>query len=85
MDSQERKHRLRINRRKEKVRRLIGDQEVKVAAIKPEDYRRHQDYLRAKSLAVNTLRRLKRELLALEDGRLPGEYVNYPLQPDEER
>ena len=62
----------RIARRKEKVRRLIGEQEANLAVLDAADYPRREDYLRALHLARGKLRWLKRELLALEAGRLPG-------------
>lgn len=62
----------RIARRKEKVRRLIGEQEANLAVLDSADYPRREDYLRALHLARGKLHRLQRELLALEAGRLPG-------------
>ncbi len=62
----DRKQRQRIARRKEKVQRLIVQQEARLAALRPEVHQRRQDYLRTLSLGRNKLRRLKRELLTLE-------------------
>ena len=71
MNSQDRKLKQRITRRKEKVQRLIGEQEAILATLDPVPDRHHQqDYLRALSLARNKLHRLKQELLVLESGRL---------------
>ncbi len=46
MNSQNRKLRLRIARRKEKVQRLIEQQEAYLATIVPDNYQHRQDYLR---------------------------------------
>ncbi|MDI6773721.1 MAG: hypothetical protein QME77_14220 [bacterium] len=62
----DRKQRQRIARRKEKVQRSIVQQEARLAALRPEAHQRWQDYLRTLSWGRNKLRRLKRELLALE-------------------
>ncbi|MDO9535517.1 MAG: hypothetical protein Q7J85_09365 [Bacillota bacterium] len=70
MDPQERKLQQRIARRKEKVQRLIGEQETILTALDSLTFLRQQDYLRALSLARNKLHRLKQELLVLESGRL---------------
>ena len=68
----DRKLRQRIARRKEKVRRLIGEQEANLAVLDSADYPRREDYLRALHLTRGKLHQLKREFLALEAGRLPG-------------
>ena len=74
MDTQDRKLNQRIGRRKEKVQRLIEEQETFLAALGPmPDRHRRQEYLRALSSNQNKLRRLKQELLVLESGRLMEE------------
>ncbi|OPL09771.1 MAG: hypothetical protein AVO34_04975 [Firmicutes bacterium ML8_F2] len=80
MNSQERKLQQRIARRKEKVQRLIGQQEAYLSALDPVNYRRRRDYLRVLSQSRNKLNRLKRELLALEAGQLPGAWVEHRLE-----
>lgn len=80
MDPQDRKLRQRIARRKEKVGRLIEQQEAYLSALAPDNYRRRQDYLRALSQVRNKLNRLKREQLALEAGQLPGAKCR-PIRP----
>ena len=72
MDPQERKLQQRISRRKEKVQRLIDEQEAYLSTLDPNNFQRRQDYLRALSQAHNKLHRLKQEQLALEAGQLPG-------------
>ena len=46
-----------------------------MAALEPENYERHQDYLNVLSQYNNKLQRLKQELLALEAGKLPGSWL----------
>ena len=70
MDVQDRKLKERIARRKEKVQRLIGEQEAILATLDSSTYRHQQDYRRALGLARNKLYRLKQELLVLDAGRL---------------
>ena len=74
----DRKLRQRIARRTEKMRRLIGEEEANLAVLDSADYPRREDYLRALRLARGKLHRLKRELLALEAGRLPGPWGGGP-------
>ena len=75
MDPQERKLQQRISRRKEKVQRLIDEQEAYLSALDPDNFQHRQDYLRDLSQAHNKLHRLKREQLALEAGQLPGVWI----------
>lgn len=70
MDAQERKLKQRIVRRKEKILRLIREQEDYLATLDSATYRHQQDYHRALSLARNKLYRLKQELLVLGSGQL---------------
>ncbi len=70
MDAQDRKLKQRIVRRKEKILRLVGEQEAILATLDPMAYRHRQDYLRALGLVRNKLYRLKQELLVLESGRI---------------
>jgi len=71
MDTQDRKLNERIARRKEKVQRLIEEQEAILAALGPMPDRQHrQEYLRTLISGQNKIRRLKQELLVLESGRL---------------
>ena len=75
MYPQDRKLQQRITRRMEKVRKLIQEQEDRLANLEPENYERHQDYLHVLSQYNNKLQRLKQELLALEAGKLPGSWL----------
>ena len=71
MDAQDRKLNERITHRKEKVQRLIEQQEAILAALGPiPDHLHQQDYFRALRSGQNKLYRLKQELLVLESGRL---------------
>ena len=72
MDPQDRKLQQRVARRKEKVQRLIRDQEARLAALDSSTFLRHKDYLQAMSIVRNKLYRLEQELLALEAGHLHG-------------
>jgi hypothetical protein len=73
MDAQDRKLKLRIARRKEKVQRMIDEQEAILITLDSSTYRHQQDYLRALGLIRNKLYRLKQELLVLESGHLLDE------------
>ncbi len=75
MNPQNRKLRLRIARRKEKVQRLIEQQEAYLATLDPDNYQHRQDYLRVLSQSRKKFNQLKWELLALKDGNLPGAWV----------
>lgn len=70
MDTQERKIQQRIARRKEKVQRMIGEQETRLTALDSVTYLRQEDNLRALRLVRNKLYHLKQELQALESGML---------------
>ena len=70
MDTYDRKLKQRIARRKEKVERMIGEQEAVLATLDPMIYQCQQDYLQALSKERNKLYRLKQELLVLKSGRL---------------
>jgi len=72
LDTQNRKLQQRIARRKEKVQRLIEEQEANLTTLDPMTDQPRQDYLHALSLARNKLYRLKQELSVLESGRLLG-------------
>ena len=73
MDAKDRKLNQRITRRKEKVQRLIEEQEAILITLDSSTYRHQQDYLRALGLNRNKLYRLKQELLVLESGHLLDE------------
>ena len=74
MDTQDRKLKQRIVRRKEKVQRLIEEQEAILAVLDPMPDRQHrQEYLRTLISGQNKIRRLKQELLVLDSGRLMEE------------
>ena len=75
MDRRNRKLQLRIARRKEKVQRLIMEQEARLETLDLAAFPHQRDYLRAVSTSRRKLHRLERELSALEDGRLPGPWV----------
>ena len=70
MDPSERKLNQRIANRKEKVIKLIAQQEVEIISIDPAAYQNYKDYLHDMSLAINKLNRLKQELEILKSGRL---------------
>lgn len=70
MDAQDRKLKERIARRKDKVQKLIKEQEAYLAALDSAIFKRRQDYFQALSTGQNKLHRLKQELLVLESGRL---------------
>ena len=73
MDSQERKLKQRIERRKEKVQRMIKEQESRLDALDEASFLHHEDYLEARSAALKKLDRLKKELSGLESG-----YLSWP-------
>ncbi|GEM_PF-2409943 len=75
MNAQERKLLQRIARRKGKVRRLIREQEARLAALDSATFLRQQDYTQATSLVRKKLYSLEQELAALEAGRLPGPWA----------
>ncbi len=72
MNPQDRKRQQRIARRKEKVQRMIRQQEARLAALDAATFLRQQDYIQATSLVRKKLYSLEQELAALEAGRLPG-------------
>ncbi len=75
MNAQERKLLQRIARRKGKVRRMIREQEARLAALDSATFLRQQDYTQATSLVRKKLYSLEQELAALEAGRLPGPWA----------
>jgi hypothetical protein len=70
LETQDRKLKERIERRKEKGLRLIEEQESHLAAMNPANFQHRQDYFQALSIDWNKLSRLKQELSVLESGRL---------------
>ncbi len=72
MGDQERKYNLRVSRRKEKVQRLIEEQETRLQALEDVTFLRQEDYLKAKTRVQNKLFRLKKEMQLLDGGKLPG-------------
>ncbi len=72
MRADDRKLKHRIARRKEKVLRLIAEQETRLASVRATTYPRREDYLNDLSRVTGRLHRLRHELLALERGQLPG-------------
>ena len=70
MDTQERKLKDRIERRKEKVQRQMNEQEAYLATLDPATYQYRKDYFQALSTGRKKLYRLKQELLVLDSGRL---------------
>ena len=72
MNFQDRKFQQRIARRKEKVERLIHEQEARLAALEEAAFLRQQDYHEAKNSAKKKLYRLEKELTLLNEGYLPG-------------
>ncbi len=77
----DRKFQQRITRRKEKVLRMIREQEARLAALDSVTYLRQEDHRKAVVPAYNKLNKLKLELQILESGRLPGSFIYHP--PDE--
>lgn len=61
------------------VREQIGQEERQLENMRLDDYSGPVQYKRARTLALHRLRRLQRELAALSDGGLPGDYVQYPM------
>lgn len=80
--SNNRKLQQRITRRKEKVQRMIKEQEAHLAALDSVTFLRQEDQHKAVAPAFNKLNRLKLELQILESGRLPGSFIYH--QPDED-
>ena len=70
-----RKMQLRIARRKEKVQRLIREQDAHLETLDLAAFPHQRDYLRAVRKSRSKLHRLERELSSLEDGHLPGPWV----------
>ena len=70
MNTRERKNKQRNARRKEKVQRMIGEQETRISALNSVAFLRQEDYRRALDHAMNKLYRLQQELQALEAGIL---------------
>ncbi|MDP2856631.1 MAG: hypothetical protein Q8P50_01470 [Bacillota bacterium] len=72
MSADDRRLQQRIAWRKERVQRLIAEQEARLASIRLAAYLRRGDCIRDLSRALGKLQRLRQELAALEEGRLPG-------------
>ncbi len=70
MNPDERKLNQRITRRKEKVIKLVAQQEAEISRIDMIEYQQYKDYVHDMGLAVHKLNRLKQELAILESGRL---------------
>ncbi|MDO9536446.1 MAG: hypothetical protein Q7J85_14230 [Bacillota bacterium] len=75
MDPQNRKLQQRIARRKDKVQRMIKEQEARLAALDSAIFLRQKDYQNAVSIVRKKLYRLEQELSALEAGNLPGAWA----------
>jgi len=73
--SQNRKVQQKIARRKEKVQRMISEQETRLAALDSAIFLRQEDYQKAVSIVRKKIYRLEHELSALEAGYLPGAWV----------
>ncbi len=70
MNTRERKIKQRIERRKEKVLRMIGEQEALLIALEAVIFLRREDYRSAQEQIRGKLYRLQQELQALESGIL---------------
>lgn len=70
MNTRERKIKQRIERRKEKVLRMIGEQEALLIALEAVIFLRREDYRGAQEQIRGKLYRLQQELQALESGIL---------------
>ena len=70
MDLSERKLKQRIANRKEKVEKMIAQQEAEIISIDSASYQHYKDYLHDMSMAVHKLNRLKQELEILKSGSL---------------
>jgi len=72
MTTDDRKLQQRIARRKERVQRLIAEQETRLTSIRLATYLRRGDHMRDQGRALAKLHRLRQELATLEADRLPG-------------
>ncbi len=72
MTKPDRKLKLRIDRRKNKVQLRIEQHQKQLENLKPEDYSDQQDYWQALNRERGNLHRLEREFKILESDRLPG-------------
>ena len=70
MDPSERKLNQRIANRKEKVEKMIAQQEAEIVSIDSASYQHYKDYSHDMGLAVHKLNRLKQELEILKSDRL---------------
>jgi hypothetical protein len=70
LDTQERKFRELLEHRKERVQRLIKEQEAYLTTLDSATYKRRQEYFQALSTGRKKLHQLKQELSVLESGRL---------------
>lgn len=75
MEPQDRKLQQKITRRKEKVQRLIAEQQARLAALDAATFLRQQDYFQAKNTVRTKLHRLEQELSLLDAGQLPGAWA----------
>ena len=71
INSQDRKIKQRIARRRQKVTLLIAKQEIVLSGLDEKDFASRKDYLKSLAAAQNKMSRLRRELMALEAGKLP--------------
>lgn len=72
INNQRHRYRQRIARRKQKVQRLINEQNARRAALNSVTFLRRQDYWRAVHKIQARLYQLRRELQALDAGLLTG-------------
>ncbi len=70
MDTQDRKLKQRITRRREKVERMIEEQKARLAALESATFLHQQDHYKATGMVREKLYRLEQELMVLESGRL---------------
>jgi len=71
MSADDPKRQQRIARRKERVQRLIAEQETRLAAVGLVIYARRKDCIRNLSWTLDKLHRLRQELSALKAARCP--------------
>ena len=71
MNSQDRKIKQRIARRRQKVTLLIAKQEIVLSGLDEKDFASRKDYVTALAAARHKISRLRRELMVLEAGKLP--------------
>ncbi len=73
MDTQDRKLKQRITRRRDKVERMIAEQKARLAALVSATLLHQQDHYKATGMVREKLYHLEQELMVLKLGRLLDE------------